>query len=146
MAQDIWIQGVYYLTAITLNRKTKRFMKVSLTRASVAMGDDADAPHHFEMMMGDDASLPSIIKAILGSRYLASIAGGKATWTVISRIPVAVVAQQWAEPKMLTPVPTLSSLNFSDNVLSMHFDYRVQQDPDLVFDEFQRIHSGNPYR
>ena len=47
---------------------------------------------------------------------------------------------------MLVPVPSLSSLNFSDNVLSVHFDYRVQQDPDLIYEEFQRVHSRRPYR
>jgi hypothetical protein len=77
---------------------------------------------------------------------LAIIGGGKATWTVVSRIPLAIVAQQWAEPKILTPVPSLSGLNFSDNVLSIHFDYRVQQDPDLVYEELQRVHSRHPYR
>ncbi|GAA3964281.1 hypothetical protein [Hymenobacter antarcticus] len=121
-------------------------MKVRLTRESVAMGDDDDAPHHCEITVADDASLLAIIKVVLQSHYLASIAEGKATWTVISRIPIAIVAQQWAEPRMLTPVSSLSSLNFLGNVLSMHFDYRVQQDPDLVYEEFQRVHSRHPYR
>ena len=110
------------------------------------MGDDDDAPHHCEMTVADDVSLQAIVKAVLQSKYLATIGGGKATWTVMSRIPIAIVAQQWAEPKMLTPVLSLSSLNFSDNVLSMHFNYRVQQDPDLVYEEFQRAHSRHPYR
>ena len=121
-------------------------MKILLTRDSVAMGDDADAPHHREMDIADDTSLQAIIKAILQSRYLATIGGGKATWTVVSRIPIAIVAQQWAEPRMLVPAPSLSSLNFSGNVLSVHFNYRTQQDPDLVYEEFQRVHSRKPYR
>ena len=120
-------------------------MKILLTRESVAMGDDADAPHYREMTVADCTSLQAIIKVILQSRYLATIGGGRATWTVLSRIPIAIVAQQWAEPKMLVPVPSLSSLNFSDNVLSVHFDYRVQQDPNLVYEEFQRMHSSYPY-
>jgi hypothetical protein len=121
-------------------------MKILLTRQSVAMGDDDNAPHRREITVADDTSLLTIIKVILQSKCLAIIGGGKATWTVASRIPLAIVAQQWAEPKMLTPVPPLSNLNFSDNVLSMHFDYRVQQDPDLVYEEFQRAHSRHPYR
>ena len=121
-------------------------MKILLTRESVAMSDDADAPHHHEMTLTDNTSLTAIIKAILQSNYLACISGGKATWTVVSRIPIAVVAQQWAEPQMLIPVPSLSSLNCSNNVLSVHFNYRVQQNPDLVYKEFQRVHSRHPYR
>jgi hypothetical protein len=108
-------------------------VKILITRGSVAMGDDADAPHHSEISLAGNASLPAIIKAIIQSNYLASIVGGKATWTVTYRIPVAVVAQQWPKPKMLAPLPKLSSLSFSGDVLSMHFDYRTQQDPYLVF-------------
>ena len=120
-------------------------MKILLTRESVAMGDDADAPHNGEMTVADATSLQAIIKVIIQSNYLAAIGGGKATWIVMSRIPLAIVAQQWAEPKMLTPVPSLTRLNFSDNVLSMHFDYRSQRDPDLIYEEFQCVHSKQPY-
>ena len=110
------------------------------------MSDDVDAPHYFERTVPDSASLPEIIEAVCQSNYLALITGGEATWVVMSRIPVAVVAQQWAKPKMLTPGPQLSSLDFSDNVLSVHFNYRVQQNPDSVYEEFQRVHSRHPYR
>ncbi|WP_125921743.1 hypothetical protein [Hymenobacter lapidarius] len=121
-------------------------MKILLTRESVAMGDDADAPHHREILVADDADLSAIINVILQSNYLASIAGGRATWTVVSRIPIAIVAQQWAEPKMMAPIPSLSSLNFSNNALSLHFDYRTQQNPESVYEEFQRVHSRHSYR
>ena len=67
-------------------------MKILLTRESVAMGDDDDAPHHRELTVADDVSLLAIIKLVLQSRYLATIGGGRATWTVLSRIPVAIVA------------------------------------------------------
>jgi len=120
-------------------------MQILLTRESVAMGDDNDAPHHRELTVADDMSLLVIIKLVLQSRYLATIGGGRATWAIVSRIPIAIVAQQWAEPKMLVPVLSLSGLNFSDNVLSVHFDYRVQQDPYLIYEEFQRVHSRYPY-
>ena len=121
-------------------------MRIRFTRASVAMSDDADAPHYFERNVPYNASLLEIIEAVCQSNYLAPIAGGKATWVAMSRIPVAVMAQQWAKPKMLTPVPQLFSLDYSDNVLSVHFDYRVQQNPDSVYEEFQRVHSRHPYR
>ena len=118
-------------------------MEVHLTRDSVANGDDA---YPKELIINDDAGLVEILRVVSRSNFLASIGGGKATWTVISRIPIAVVAQQWVEPKMLMPVPSLSSLNFLGNALSLHFDYCVQQDPDLVYEEFQRVHSRRSYR
>ncbi|GAB3579808.1 hypothetical protein GCM10027345_20360 [Hymenobacter daeguensis] len=80
-------------------------MKIILTRESVAMRDDADAPHQRGMTVADTTSLPAIIKVIRRSGYLASIAGGRATWTVVSRILLAAVAQPWAAPKLRMPVP-----------------------------------------
>ncbi|MFC6224866.1 hypothetical protein ACFP2F_16575 [Hymenobacter artigasi] len=118
-------------------------MKVHLTRDSVANGDD---PYSKELTVSNNASIIEILRVVLHAVFLASIGGGKATWIALSRIPVAVVAQQWAKAKMLTPIPPLSRLNFSGNVLSMHFDYRVQQDPDLVYEKYQRMHSGHPFR
>jgi hypothetical protein len=42
------------------------------------------------------------VNIIVGSGYLASIAGGYASWVVMSNIPIAVVAQQWPAARMLT--------------------------------------------
>lgn len=115
-------------------------MKVHLTRASVAMSDDVDAPYTVEMTVADDLSVAAIIDRIFYSNYLASIAGGKATWSAISNIPLAVLAQQWAAPKFLTPLPPLSKLDFVDNTLALYFNYHTQQDPDLVYKQLHHTH------
>ena len=111
-------------------------MKVKLTRDSVAMGDDCDAPHEKIIAVPDSASIREIIQVVLHSRYLAQIAGGKATWSVTSRIPVAIVAQQWAEPKMLGDASVPRSLLFSEGMLVLHFAYHTQEDPNLVYGQF----------
>lgn len=110
---------------------------VELTRDSVAAGDDGDAPHHQSLHLPDDASLDDAVSAALARNYLASIAGGKATWLVVADGTVsAVVAQQWAQPRWLAdtrrPAPA-----------TIHFRYLSQRDPDEVYDEYSRC-QGQP--
>jgi hypothetical protein len=115
-------------------------MNVLLTRDSVAMSDDFDAPHNFLFNVDDNASVASVIQTVCNSRYLAAISGGKATWAAVSKITLAVLAQQWRSPKLLLPVPPITTLDFADNVLSLHFRYYTQQDPDLVYDQLYNAH------
>jgi hypothetical protein len=65
---------------------------------------------------------------------LPSISGGKATWSLSSRVPLAVIAQQWAAPVILNhpPGPALSELDWDDDVVRLHFTYFAQQSPDSV--------------
>ena len=76
---------------------------VRLTRQSVAMSDDAWAPHEWEFTDASDTKLADLIQIAIDDHYLATISGGRATWVVeASRLPLAVVAQQWREPRWLT--------------------------------------------
>ena len=76
-------------------------MSVIIWRDSVAMGDDADAPHEWAVPLPADATVASLVTKILRKGYLAEIAGGLATWIVEGSQPVAVLAQQWSEPRWL---------------------------------------------
>lgn len=115
-------------------------MKVYLTRESVCAGDDGDAPHAEEIAVVDGAGIRDIIAIIAKSGYLASIIGGEATWSASSRILLAVIAQQWPEPRMLSQFPTrLESLDVRGGILHIHFNYHAQQSPDTVYDVLQRI-------
>ncbi|MDB6079073.1 MAG: hypothetical protein JWO82_2820 [Akkermansiaceae bacterium] len=95
-----------------------------ITRDSVCMGDDVDAPHELvlEVSAGDpEAMLREVIR-----RYpLASIAGGKATWICeVGGAEVAVVAQQWTEPRFIA-LP----LEICDGA-EIHFVYHAQRQPE----------------
>jgi hypothetical protein len=110
-------------------------VNVFLTRDSVAAGDDIDAPHKKTMVISNTSNVEEIIIAVVNSHYLASISGGYATWSAISNIPVAVVAQEWDKPKMLSAIPVkLSSLDVVDNAIRLHFCYHAQKNPDDVFE------------
>ncbi|WP_394821784.1 hypothetical protein [Pendulispora albinea] len=105
-------------------------MQIEITRDSVAMGDDADAPHREVLEVSDGATLADAVAEVLRRPYLARIRGGKATWLIV-RAPavLAVVAEQWSAPRWLddpqAPAPS-----------SLHFRYLAQRDPDQVYASF----------
>ena len=108
-------------------------MKVHVTRESVAAGDDVNAPHELTRSFPDSLSPLQLISRIVADGYLPKIAGGKATWSAVSGSPIAVVAQQWPEPRAVSwrelAVPELEQ---RDGVYLIHFNYHMQRDPELV--------------
>ena len=76
-------------------------MAIVIRRDSVAMGDDADAPHEWVVPGQPDVPLAAVVEPIVHARYLASVAGGRATWIVEGERPLAVLAQQWDAPRRL---------------------------------------------
>jgi hypothetical protein len=108
-------------------------MKISLTRSSVCAADDLEPPHQRELKLPDSDSLEQILIAVIKSNYLPKISGGYATWSVTSAIPVAVIAQQWTEPRMLFLLPKdLKNLDREEGILKLHFNYHAQLDPEIV--------------
>ncbi|MEU5002258.1 hypothetical protein [Streptomyces sp. NPDC021622] len=126
-------------------------MKIYLTRASVAAGDDHDAPHEDTRDLPAGMPLQEVVATVAKSGYLASIAEqittstgtaivkADATWVLTSAgSAIAVVAQQWNEPLLLTHWDSeLASLADGDGVVHWHFDYLCQQDPFAVYDELK---------
>ena len=104
-------------------------MSIKVERDSVCAGDDGDAPHTQTFELNDGTTLEDTLKHIIGSRYLASIQGGKATWIVHGKMPLAVVAQQWLEPKFL--VDPLQEIPDRE----LFFEYCQQKDPDEVYEK-----------
>ena len=104
-------------------------------RDSVAAGDDADAPHEWMLPVESEESVSDVVDRIAGARYLASISGGLATWIIQGDRPLAVVAQQWAEPRFLVD-PALPIRDVVDRSARPHVQarYWCQVSPDRVFD------------
>lgn len=111
-------------------------MKILASRASVAAGDDVEAPHMREFIFKEGTSLINALEHIRRD-YLPRIAGGEATWSVCSNVPVAIIAQQWNEPKMmLFPSDNYKVLDMEDGFLKIHFNYHAQVDPNVVLKIF----------
>jgi len=114
---------------------SKRFA-LNVERDSVCAGDDIDAPHAKRFAFGGKATLAEAVSAIIGTGYLATIAGGEATWIVeAAGEPLAVVAQQWASPKFLIdPATPVNDCVAPDVPRALFFRYWCQVEPAVVFE------------
>lgn len=123
----------------TVNEPTVKdpTVKVLLTRDSVAMGDDVDAPHHHAMALPAGLPLRAAVASVVSGGYLARIAGGRATWVLETDAgtPIAVTAQQWSEPRFLAPgEAAVADCAAEEGTVRWHFRYLAQEDPAAVFD------------
>ena len=115
-------------------------MKLYLTRDSVHAGDDGDAPHERNLAVPDRSTLDQVLAAVLAARYLPSISGGKATWSVTSNLPLAVVAEQWPAPRLLFLTDAqVRELDWQGDTLRLQFNYHAQAEPELVLDVLRRL-------
>jgi len=115
-------------------------MTVRVTRESVAAGDDIDAPHERTFALPAGTSLETALATVMSARYLPSISGGLATWSVASGIPLAVIAQQWQAPRMLFGVSdNPDALDRAPGLLRLHFNYHAQLDPEIVLEVLRRL-------
>ncbi len=119
-------------------------LRLHLTRDSVAMADDMDAPHLKKVTLPADVTAEGIATWIVENRYLPqNVQGGKATWSLVSKRPIAVLAQQWDRPKMLSNCPdSLEDLDFEDGVLRAQVNYHAQKNPNAVFRKLDRQSRG----
>jgi len=105
-------------------------------RDSVAAGDDIDAPHEFKLSVEASASVAHVVAKVISASYLPKISGGKATWIVeAGSQPIAVLAQQWSEPRYLIhSAQPLAALFGSSGRCHVYFKYWCQADPDAILE------------
>ncbi len=110
-----------------------RSKSIIVRRDSVAAGDDVFAPHAQKINVERDESLEFTLEKILATHYLPSILGGKATWIVVGKNPLAVTAQQWSKPHFLVePVTRTQDLIDFTNEWQLEFRYWCQVEPNEV--------------
>lgn len=103
------------------------------------MGDDVDAAHEHRFSFPDSTSVEQAIDQIVKSGYLASVQGG-ATWSVVSRAPIAVVAEAWGQSRPVSWRPQeLGSLKVEAGSIRLHFNYHAQLDPEVVLEVLKRL-------
>ena len=109
-------------------------LALCIWRDSVCLADDCEAPHELSLSLPLDASLGHVTDQIIRRSYLASIAGGRATWILEARRPLAVFAQQWSQPRfLLSPDVRLTSIVDLAATPHLQFRYWCQVDPNIVF-------------
>jgi hypothetical protein len=115
--------------------------KIKLTRESVSMGDDTDAPHVLEIEIQPNWTILEILKYILKLNYLPHIYGGKATWSVAINEPIAVLSQESFEKPMMICLPDYpyqETMRFV-NIENIHFNYHAQKNPEEVYEVLSRF-------
>ena len=116
-----------------ISRQQREPKNIILWRDSVAAGDDAFAPHEVTIHIEYDESMEATLEKILATHYLPLIQGGKATWILVGRKPIAVVAQQWLEPHYLVESTTRTEdLIGSAGDHHLEFMYWCQVEPGEV--------------
>ncbi len=116
-------------------------MRLYITRDSVCAADDLDAPHACNGRIENTTSVGEVVAACLDISPLPNISGGKATWCLSSGVPLAVIAQQWTTPKLVSQfAPPIDHLDIDkDGTLRLHFTYFVQRDPHDVRNILSRL-------
>jgi len=100
------------------------------------MGDDTYAPHELFMEVTPSTTLKEVTNYLIKDHYLASIAGGKATWILQSNRPLAVVAQQWEQASFLIPADTLIADCIElEQKPNLQFVYKGSADPNQLVEQ-----------
>ena len=109
---------------------------ITADRDSVCAGDDCGS-HDRSFAAPLQASVPELIQLATNACRLAWIAGGNATWIVevggSGGKPVAVVAQQWTEARLLVPSSETVDSLFRKHKPTLFFKYWCQSNPEAVF-------------
>ncbi|MEV0535069.1 hypothetical protein [Kitasatospora sp. NPDC050463] len=122
-------------------------MRVTLTRASVAMGDDVDAPHEYVRQPDGSSTLGEFVRQVAVSGYFPQMA----CWVLYigpsepPAVPVAMLTAPWDEPRFLEDAArhrTLDSLADGNGELSLFFDYRTRLAPETLWR--QLLGAGSP--
>jgi hypothetical protein len=102
-------------------------MQVSLSRDSVAAGDERDAPHSRRLAYPDGVAVGNIIRDIVASDYLPDLPDDVASWSASSGVPLAVMARgAGAELLRAAQAGHLERFDVRDGVLHLHFSYHAQ--------------------
>ena len=115
-------------------------MRVQITRDSVCAADDVDPRANARQFVVEDGIVDQLVQRVWRAAELPTIAGGRATWCISSAIPLAVVAQQWAAPKLIGCIPPqIGELDVRDGTIYFHLSYFAQEDPELVYNILCRL-------
>ncbi len=97
-------------------------LRVKLTRDSVCMGDDSDAPHFLQLELPETSTIQDLVDAIDAHSYLAKVAGFDHQWILLANNEEAsrFKGNDFEVPE--NDAVSLSSLAVK-GVLKVHFKY-----------------------
>jgi hypothetical protein len=107
-----------------------------LTRDSVNMSDDINAPNEKGISISENATLEELTKTIIINKYLPSIQNGKASWVLnFGNKPIAIIAEEWKEAKFLVDKDKfIYEFTKPEPKVGFYLNYLAQKDPTEIFD------------
>jgi hypothetical protein len=105
-------------------------MHVVATRDAVHASDE---PEPFGFTVADDAAPSDVLQRAADRTWLPSIAGGRATWSIVSNDVLAVLAYEWPDLHLMPLLDErMRGADRHGGVLRLYFNYHAQIDPELV--------------
>lgn len=118
-------------------------MKALVTRDSCCAGDDVVGPHERRLRLPERWSWPELVGTVWRGAHLPANIQGGGTWALFSKIPLAVAAQGWDHPRLLSlGEADRAALDRAGGLLRFHWRYYQQQDPEAVAESLQRQLDG----
>lgn len=117
-------------------------MRVVLTRDSVCMGDDVDAPHEAEWELDGKVTMQDLLEQAAGyclpmqsACWVAYLGYNRADGE-----PVALFAPQWPRPRMLSALDAAGQLGTHSGKVEIFWAYRSQVDPESLWRQMSGSH------
>ncbi|MGF1425275.1 hypothetical protein [Kitasatospora sp. LaBMicrA B282] len=110
-------------------------MRVVLTRESVCMGDDAEAPHETAWEVDGGATLADVLEQAAGccphlrrGCWIAHLGYNRPDGA-----PLALLAPQWPRPRVLLGADAQAELGAHSDELEIFWGYRSGADPEALW-------------
>ena len=116
---------------------SSRQLRATVDRDSVCAGDDCES-HEATFAISRQCRVGEFLLEAKRASPLAGIAGGQATWLIDTQGHgkgcIGVMAQQWANPRLLIPEETTVEELFGEREATVFFRYWCQSAPEAVFE------------
>jgi len=94
----------------------------------------SDNPQPLSFEIADTASPEEVLRRAADLSWLPSIQGNRATWSIASNEPLAVLAYEWPDLKFLPQLAErMRTAERRDGALLLFFNYHAQHDPEMVY-------------
>jgi hypothetical protein len=112
-------------------------MKVIAARNAVHASDE---PEPFEFVVADRTPAEDILRQAADRRWLPSIQGDRATWSLASNDVLAVLAYQWPDLRFMPFLEErMKNANRRAGALRLNFNYHAQVDPETAYRLFSDL-------
>ena len=105
-------------------------MQVVATRDAVHASDE---PEPLNFKIADNAAPADVLRRAADRKWLPSISGDRATWSIVSNDVLAILAYEWPDLRLMPFLDErMRGADRRGGALRLHFNYHTKIDPELV--------------